>query len=1487
MLEDTKKATDTFLAVTQTILNTLRILNDAGSGEYGDNDTGNINKALEQMLEKMLDQVYKGGPVDTGLFFSMHSSLYNYDSNFYENLDEDKLNGLRKSFYGLQKIKQAVNSINNAKTESRNLVHQEMTGIGGREKSELGEKLQMAADQFMTQLFEMEVSLTQQAAQLANSSKYLENQIDKAKTSQVFNILANVYMVLGIVASFFCPPLGLILGVMAAGVKLLGAGIAHSMSKEYQPELSAHKPQERKTDTGNLAVDVMNESGNLEDNITQQLNEGLLVKNKDGFYELDAKRIADIQKQLTKLQNIQRAMLALYKEEASNRRLVHMELTGIGGRETAEFVTASAEIDFQEAQFKFETAVFMLNELKMSKNIHKANDKQWEDALNTFWITLACQVIGYIVGELLSAAAQIGTEAGTQAGTQAAVETTSVTASEAGYIGWGVGGAIGGFVAAYLNNTVWGSDGVAYGDSSLPPYIAAMRKNNQQSTEGRLDQLEAEIYEDLLTNGICEAGGGNWALRGDYIARLRMALGRIANIKNAMASVGSAQADARNLVHAEMTGITGRRAGTLAQEINQAEFDGAMKAFDQLVNYLGERVEVKARAVQAQKAITDAEWKLGIDAALIALSFGVNTSTMYQMLTYAMGLANSVYDFIINLIRSNSDKGELENYDAARTARELKNENDPNSSLNKLDDMEAAVYGQISSDMIEELGGGRVGLNSGVATLLNHKMERIFNVKDAIAKIQAAESEARAEVHAAMTGLGGSVSNAATAFGVDRAVALENISSLLSTIQAMTGRMNQMNEASRQMWQSLVMVVVSSVMLYLAYNSTENNLAANEKGADYEKTDNELKKNVQDKDIAQHQAQVSDADIKVIDAKIEANQKSLKKMDAEHFELTENKLGMEKLQLAANLIDNMSHWLAGVIYDKAKGGRQSKAQQYNSQVNLSEGKGWGSQVSQAEERSVHSSINAGESELDKEALEIGSQENDEFLSGLWQEVLTVVNYIKTSIQSEAVHLYKQMDERSKASAAAAVPAINKEVNALRAMQNGEAITGANSIAKKLPAVEKALTKAEKQAKDAAAEPAPDKVKTKEQYDAAKKQHAKAAQDTEKLKKAVEHLGTSVADLKSPVAALRAKSKSPEVVAHVKAVEDQINAIDGRRLVLKAKADQMEKEGKVTETRLEDCRKKIALPPAQSAAAAPQKPQVFQAEQKQGPNRKVLLDSIDQLSEEITQSDKAVQTAKTEAEVKLANADRIVSKMDQENLKPPTLAQMKEALRDARAKLRQAQQEYSVAVQEGRAKAAECKAKGEEIGQQIRGIDEQIGELEAALAHEDCPEARAAIRRDIQALRIGKDELTAKLKAAEGEVAAAKENIVKARDKVKEAAGDVNKLLGRIASEESKAKAAAAVIKQAPAEPKPAAPATPAAPQQPQAENSRVDKTNPDGRNGGNKNGGNGGNGGNNGGNGGRQQQPSSAYALYQQEIAAAKAKAAEERADSSRLVYAA
>jgi|GEM_PF-2573028 len=1003
MLGDMRRATSRFLDATKAAINFLyRTGGGVNSFDLGNSDTGDVFEALENG--------------EATVFAELPSILYEGDNGYLE-LDDERLVALRSRFYLCQNVRKAWNLVQNSESEMRNLVHEEMTGVGGRERSKAAGKLQEMEDQWKTQLFDTEVNQLQQKMSLYNQKKYLGEKLVQALWMKYFNIVSLIAMFASIVVGFFSAGIGLVFSLFAAGSKLYGELWTNSVIDRYKPDLATVKPSDKSTNTGNVALDIINHTNNAESNVLIQIDKTKLESVKDGFKQVDYAAIAELQDQLTKISNIRTALVTLYKERASLRKLVHMEMTQVGARESSDYVDHMNKGDF----FKLELATFMLSEVKNAFNMEHADNKQVEAAWKSFAIStacaIACAVAGAGIGSAAGGAGKAAGEGGrvlgkaaAEAAAKAAAEAARAAAAAGASVGYAVGQALGGLIASILNNTVWGSYDAAYGSSDLPAYFQAMQNSDPNSTEGRLEALKLEIYEEMLKNGTINTGDGYKGINTDLMTKLHQQLGRIANVRAALASIRKAQADARNLVHLEMTSISGRRAGEYVKKVNRADAENSLRVFNYLTRYMGERIEVMNRARNAEKALKDAGIKLGIDALLIvACSLGgkFGWQGLYYIMSPVMQFVNSLYDMVVASLRATKDMGDLKDHQTAQTVLEIAQEDGPNSTMNRLNRLEQEALAQISKDLIEELGAGRWGLNSGTMALFRHKIEKIFNIRDVFARVQAAEAEARAMVHAAMTGKGGRVSEADAAFNIDRMITQAMVRDLFQKLQLMVQRHNQMNAEIRAAIVAAVMTAWAAINIYLSVRSVKNQL----KMKKLHKEMKVLKKEIRNLN-KKFRAAVQAKDVKkqnTLKGMLQNRNKTMEGYSAKMKALAKIQKKYAWQNFLCGQLENLITLATGLVYDAAGGKRESKTSQFEQQVKpvggerKSSGDGWVDAVADAEENMVLNNLAGGDAMLGKEAAEISIQQSEESIRAGTSSFKQTMSYLKTLRKTKEQH----------------------------------------------------------------------------------------------------------------------------------------------------------------------------------------------------------------------------------------------------------------------------------------------------------------------------------------------------------------------------------------------------------------------------------------------------------------------------------------------------
>lgn len=1125
MLRELGQAANDYYKATKSTLEFMRQI--GGSSSYGDTSTGDINEYLDQM--------------EYSAYSGLDSILYEGDNDYLE-LDEGRLQVLRNRFYLSKNIRKAWNVVNNSKSEMRNLVHEEMTGISGREKSKTAEKMQELEGDHAEQLFNTRLQMTQQKMGLHNQYRYLLQKEIAARVQWFYNICSNFAMIVAMIVGGWA---GIIIGLVGAAYRLGGAAYADSAVELYEPDAPSYDPTVRDVNTGNVVWDVINETDNMSDQVYNQVSGEMIVGTNDDLFAIDYKQIAALQLKLTRINNAKQAILALYKEKASVRKLVHMEMTTIGSREMSDYVTHMNKIDF----FKLQLLSFVLNEYVTAKNFSEIQKKEMEAAIRTFIISLAFAAGG--------------------AGGGGAVGGSSGAA-----IGYGIGNILGTLVSELMNNITYGSYGASFGDADLPPYLASLRNTNQNSTEARLNQLEMEIYEDLLANGICDdVGDGYWGVNASHAAQLRAKLGRIANIKSVMASVQKAKADMRNLVHMEMTNVSGRRSGEYVEGVNRAEAETSLRLFNYLIQYLDQRVQVQNRARNAQKAVTTSGIKAAV-SAVVTVGFSMGgyfggVSRLYYLITPTIQLLNSVVDLIANLVYSRTGLGKLGDYNVAQTLQGIKKSNSPNATLNRLDALEREAYLDITQNLIEELGAGRWGLSSGTYALFRHRMEKIFNIKDAVARARAAQAEARSIVHSTMTGMGGRASEAMAAYTTDRMVAQALMRDLMRNLQTIVQRHNQMKAAERAAIVSAVMVGWAALSWYLSWRSS-GNYVKQKALVKKIKANNKLIARARDiQTNLRNDHKAGKIDQATFKTKSEKNKKWLGALKNTDREMQDKLRGIRKIskklgkiEYAVSMLEAATVWATGLLVDTAGKGkkRKSKAGEHAAQVSRAstdtgQKSGWANQVTETENEATLSGIAAGDTQLDTEAMQIQGQKWDE-----------LVNTSKGVAKSTAKFI-RGLDNRQKAAAMLARRKANKvavphapvkklnqnngadfKPNDPKSMPSSKALMDqANSI---MARVEQAAVEMQKVAKNtqavenSAKVASKGKVKTQDLKKLLKQAEAALKEARQAYKKAFNGL---------KAARKEASEYNAKVGATIKRYDDQIKALTDQMKALQIKA----------------------------------------------------------------------------------------------------------------------------------------------------------------------------------------------------------------------------------------------------------------------------------------------------------------------------------------------
>lgn len=1005
MLREIREVTQHYEAAVSAMLEGMMTVMNAMANLHFDDEDGTL-ETIEMV-----------GSASQDILSQLPSIVVSIENGYLE-VDEDLLDSLRGRLTALGNVLRCSLMTHFAQNDVRSLVHQEMTGIKSRESNKDTIIAMFEEELAHTMgIFNLTTNLIMQKVQLENISTYLSHQIDKV--SGIYGVMigtANLLTVVSIVCAIigcFFPPLlvvSLIANVLSSVVRFLSTYLADKLvDDEYNPRgpSDVYAPPD---DPSQVAQsDILND-----------LDQNLFIETDDGQIALDTARVAELLGKLNGIQNANRAYNAVHSEKASNRELVHMEMTGIGGRESSRLVSAATEATFAQLQFMFQTRLYYLNQLKMAQNWEIQQEKLVHDAWTALWLSLALTATGFVIGGPLGAA---------------------------------IGGAIGAALAQIIVNS-WGGD-VERIDTIA--YKEIRSEHDPQSTEARLEQLEQEILMELLSSPFIGTGDGYVGINPAVLLNLRKRLGGIYNIKNALASLHEAKSSARALVHMEMTNVASRVSGELTSDVNRADFNTAMQQFNLITQFLNESVSLQNRARDAEKAMNRGWWQMGITIGLSAIGLGAGAAGVgwaTAVLPGAIMSVNAIINAINYYLSAHSGFGSLNNQSTADMIKNLKSKNDPNSTMSRLEQMEEKALLEITEQLIRELGNGRWGVNMGLAAYYKDKIERIYNVKEAIARVREAIAEARNAVHRTMTGISGRDAAGKEVFSTDKSIALTIVDTLFMKLQMIAERHNQMTEAERQMWISIVIAAVASAGVAMkaitkAISLTIEALAKSleevtEKAAqlaekiaeaaeEIERLTKELNEAV--KQLKEATEEVTDElsekvvelrkrimelenKIRELKEKVEQFKAELKAAEEKITEINGKIKEKMKAQRFWNLMNGLvsitqatTPFLAGAIFDKAQKDKQSGDAVHAQEKADVEARTWAERMNNLNQQTINCQISAGQSTLDSQMASIRAQRAEELLQMILNALQAVGSTTASHIKaSQGIQAYIKMGE---------------------------------------------------------------------------------------------------------------------------------------------------------------------------------------------------------------------------------------------------------------------------------------------------------------------------------------------------------------------------------------------------------------------------------------------------------------------------------------------
>ncbi|HTY12548.1 MAG TPA: hypothetical protein VMD02_00005, partial [Candidatus Omnitrophota bacterium] len=776
-----------------------------------------------------------GDQVMAELKDSENHITYNSDGFIDTGAFKQYLVDLRNEFVGLLNMNRAVVSAAREKESVQKSMFEAITGKSGlSERLGGAEEAVEAENAHQTVLFDQTASSIMEVQKVKNDIKFIDKQIEKIDNSRWEIVLGNIFEAVAIVATIVVAVavsivtwgsaaagavagavalVGLIVavcaGICAAAFKYGAAETADAVDDDYTPSVDTYTPPDNKArdkDRKNL-VDQSADLQYEEEMLVNGVGMGQIMTITDGddagYLAVDNGQIANLTRELNGIQNALRVIAKMMKQQAEIRRMIERALTGLsGGSASGNLTSAALDEVMKQMGVQFQELVSNLSEYKDAQNSEIQQARQMEAARINFAVSMVTAVVAAVIGACVPG---VGGLMGALIGFS---------------IGMALGSALGQYIAASEYDTR---------DTSYTPNVddwepvGNVGKGRSGSVLAHLDTEAFNVYNELFAVGTCDAGDGNIGLNTGKIQALQK---RLENIFITFANIASTVEAKSKMLKAiwQSLGVVTDETETMSDMV-RGNFDTAMKVFQSAVKALSEEVEVSNRANAAQQQYDNAVTKLAVTVVLLAASIVTGAATSTAVLNLCLSVSNlviSAIDMVNSWMRARNDTGELETMAAQTTPEDAKSVKGKMTSeqqiLEKAEEMEAGI--SVNSQMVVEVGGGNVGINSGIFDVQSAAMEKLERIKDLIGDVVNQGKDVKSRLARVFYGVRPNSTNAIETAGfISSTVARAMLQTEMQAVQQLVSRENQINQAEKNAILQSVSTGISAIEVAISIAS--------------------------------------------------------------------------------------------------------------------------------------------------------------------------------------------------------------------------------------------------------------------------------------------------------------------------------------------------------------------------------------------------------------------------------------------------------------------------------------------------------------------------------------------------------------------------------------------------------------------------------------------------------------------------------------------
>jgi len=533
--------------------------------DNGDGHTGNNDNAGEGAWNGAVNGAW-GGPIGSligAITGAVGGSLSGYTDSFHgsSSIDYLALDAAERQITDMMAVMSVMDSIRRNQAEMRNLVHQEMTGIGGRSPSN------MATYAMEASKGQMNFAMDQARSNIENVNDRRNQEYERDRT-----LLQMAQQIINGVQS----------GLLSL-IPVIGGLIANILDNNTRRD-NLQEEANANFESGDTSA-IEYEMGGVTDSLNDLADPDNLIDVGGNHVGLNQTSFTDARNRMTRLFIAQNVLNNIQKAMQQMRSLAHMQMTGVGSRVGGEAMEQVTTLQFQSMMRSLENISSYLTEVADVRN--RAADAQLQITMINVQqlvseVTLGLQVLLIIASALFPPAATI------------LMAVSSIV------------GAVSNLINSYIKRNT--DSKLAENDmGELMHQLDAMRalaKSNPNSAENRMDHVTQEAVDEIATQLMEALGGGSIGINRGMGAGYKALLERAFRALKTINAVKQEMSKLRNVVNEIMTGIGGVEMDSTAQALSmqlqaaKAMIDDAMKLMDQIAKRRNEISEAQLQAAR-------------------------------------------------------------------------------------------------------------------------------------------------------------------------------------------------------------------------------------------------------------------------------------------------------------------------------------------------------------------------------------------------------------------------------------------------------------------------------------------------------------------------------------------------------------------------------------------------------------------------------------------------------------------------------------------------------------------------------------------------------------------------------------------------------------------------------------------------------------------------------------------------------------------------